>query len=140
MKNEHGLDNRIPALARDWLVCTKEIVFDSICGVKVDSTGNVPTFVLVLKPAINNGETRDIGRIAAIDEVFELRVKSTSLSRNSKPTSYRVASYSDQAVFTYTVTGENLVFYLLDTESSQASGAAAFGNLPFLENFSVAFA
>ena len=77
MEYKHSLGSWIPTLAGKRFVCTKEVVFDVDCGVKVNSTGNVPTFVLILEPAINNGKTGYLGRVPPIDEVFELMIMST---------------------------------------------------------------
>ena len=74
MENKHSFGNGISTLAGEGFVCTEEVILNSSCCVKVDRTGNMPTFILVLEPAVNDGKTRYLGRVHAIDKVFELRI------------------------------------------------------------------
>jgi hypothetical protein len=72
MKYKHTLGSWIPTLARKRFSCSKEAIFDGGYGVKIDSARNMPTFVLVLKPAVNNGKTGYLRRVHPINEVLEL--------------------------------------------------------------------
>lgn len=61
MKYKYSLGSRISTLAGKWFVCTKEVVLDGSYSVKVNSTGNMPTFILVLESAIDNGKIGYLG-------------------------------------------------------------------------------
>jgi hypothetical protein len=67
MKNKDGLGCWISTLAGSRFVYAEEVIFEGICAVKVDSTGDVPAIVLILEPTVNNSKTGYLRRVHSMN-------------------------------------------------------------------------